>query len=183
MLRNLLVILLLVIMTAACKPRPFGMAYAPSDAPPMYQDGWEDGCSSGLAAYGNDVYKAFYSYKQDVQKIKDRTYYKAWIDSFNYCRAYVNRYLIDGYWSQDGFEEGDMRSRKVMEGASLGIGSNPLNTPGYYGEGPFSTGFQGLNRNLTGSFFSTDESDWLGREGSTDWLGRTSESSPGEFGL
>lgn len=87
-------VILFVFGLQACSNPVYDLPYkVQEDAPPMWKLGWEHGCKTGLSAYGNDVYKTFYNYTQDVDKMKDNYYGKAWTDSFNFCRAYVNRYL------------------------------------------------------------------------------------------
>ncbi len=81
------------------KPKPFGMQKeAPADAPESYRKGWVDGCDSGLAGFGNMVYKSFYHFSYDKELIKDPLYAKAWKDRYAHCRAMVNRVLADGLW-------------------------------------------------------------------------------------
>jgi len=165
-----------------------GMGHAPSDASPIYKEGWNDGCETGLAAYGNDIYKAMYKFKQDPEKMRDRSYYRAWNDALNYCRSYVNRYLTDGLLDLEPFSAYDLRNRKVIEGPGMGLGVNQINTPGWYGD-PYAGGIPGFNQNYfeggEGDLFrmGPGSSDWLGRDESTDWLGRDAEHSPGDFGL
>ena len=62
-------------------------------APAEWKLGWQHGCESGLSAYGNNYFKSIYKFKQDVEMVKDEYYFKAWNDSFNFCRASINRYL------------------------------------------------------------------------------------------
>lgn len=157
-------------------PRSYDMPYVipPEDAPEEYKLGWEHGCKSGLSAYGNDYYKALYSYTQDVTLVNNKIYFNAWTDSFNYCRAYINRYLGGESFTQVPEDETyaifsprnfklkpyDLRNKKDVHkdwGFSMFSG---LNTPGW-------------GEHTMGGFFN--ETDWLGRSGNdkVDWLGRT----------
>lgn len=70
------------------KPVPWGMAKTP-EGTPDFKQGWEDGCSTGLGAYGNGRYRAAYGWKQDHTKVSDADYYRAWKDAYTYCRWYV----------------------------------------------------------------------------------------------
>lgn len=172
------------------RPRPSTLPKPPKDAPKEYQEGWNNGCESGLAVYGNDFYKTFYGYKVDVGMLKNKTYYKAWNDAFHYCRAFINRYLADGYWGEKLFGPYQLRDRKVIEGWGLGFGYGYVNTPGWSSD-PYSydRGIPGFNQNIWEGGgtdfmdFGGGTSDWLGRppEYQTDWLGRTKEYRPQSF--
>ena len=63
------------------------------NAPDIWKLGWQHGCKSGFAAYGNSYYKTLYNFEQDIEKVKNPTYFKAWMDSLNYCRSIINRSL------------------------------------------------------------------------------------------
>lgn len=77
------------------KPRPIGMAEVDPNAPPNYQQGWNDGCDSGLAAYGGSSYTwTGYKFKQDYTKLDDKEYYGAWQQGWLYCRWYVWNYVV-----------------------------------------------------------------------------------------
>ena len=60
---------------------------------PDFQQGWRDGCQTGLAVYGNDYYKSYYGFTRDTTKIANRRYETAWTDAYHYCRHYVNTWL------------------------------------------------------------------------------------------
>jgi len=162
---------------------PSGFTYPPEDAPEEYKAGYLDGCESGLSVYGNDVYKAIYSFKQDIEMMKNRTYYKAWNDALNFCRSRANRALTDGAMDLGGFGIYDLRNRKVIEGGGMGLGQGGINTPGWHGD-PFAGGVPGWNDNYfqggSGDIFGfgSGSSDWLNRKESPDWLGRTGEYVP-----
>jgi hypothetical protein len=57
--------------------------------PPLYIEGWQDGCESGISASSNQWYKLHYSFQQDPYKAQDRVYYKGWKDAFDYCQRYM----------------------------------------------------------------------------------------------
>jgi hypothetical protein len=73
----------------AMKPMPWIFKQMPEHAPEEYKKGWKEGCESGLASMTNDYYKTFYTFKQDAGLIKNEIYYKAWKDTFNFCRHYA----------------------------------------------------------------------------------------------
>lgn len=60
--------------------------------PPLYVDGWKDGCETGAAANTNAFYKYMISFKQDWKKAQDEVYYKGWKDAWNYCGRYIYQY-------------------------------------------------------------------------------------------
>ncbi|MDA0781718.1 MAG: hypothetical protein PQ612_03075 [Rickettsiales bacterium] len=73
----------------AIKPHSWLFKQMPQDAPNKYKHGWKDGCESGMSSMTSTTYKTFYSFKQDPILRKDPTYYKAWKDTFNFCRHYA----------------------------------------------------------------------------------------------
>ncbi len=158
---------MMIVIVAGCKPRPWTMAHAPEDATPQYKQGWEDGCGSGMAAYGNDVYKAAYEFKQDPKMVNHPLYFRAWIDGYQYCRPFINRYLNDGFWGGVGFDQTvNLRNRDVTLGPGLNFFSNERE------DGEFGRPIYGFNANYWGD----EGGDWLGRtsDNQTDWLGRPS---------
>ena len=95
--KQIFVFLIMVQLLSGCtlylakqvlKPKPYGMGDTP-DGTPEFQAGWDDGCESGLSAYGGSRYKAAYSFKQNVDLLDDPEYYRAWKDAYTYCRWYV----------------------------------------------------------------------------------------------
>lgn len=70
------------------KPRPWGLADTPEGSP-IFQQGWEDGCETGMRVYGGLTYRMAYQFKQDQELVNDPEYYTAWRDAYTYCRWYV----------------------------------------------------------------------------------------------
>lgn len=68
-----------------------------SKGSPEYLQGWDDGCKTGLSTMVQGYYKSFYGFKQDPYMIGNPVYYKAWKDSYTYCRQYSFRYSWDAY--------------------------------------------------------------------------------------
>lgn len=84
------------------EPKPFGIGEVPKGGSPEFTQGWEDGCHSGIAAYGGFHYRTLgYKFKQDVTMIHNKDYYNAWQDAYLYCRWYVWNYIREGslLWS------------------------------------------------------------------------------------
>lgn len=79
------------------KPRPYGLAPTP-EGTAIFKQGWEDGCDTGLSAYGNDTYKRLYTFKQDLVLVDNPEYYRAWKDAYLYCRWYAWNWVRD--WMQ-----------------------------------------------------------------------------------
>ena len=170
---NFVLVFLVSVMLAACsgggKPQPtfFKM--------PEYKDeiqnkAFKEGCESGFSVYGNTYWRTFYHYKSDLKLMNsNKIYSRIWWDSFNYCRHYVNRYLMDGYFSAEGPGSGkdenfngNLRNTKFIESKGFTFPLwDGLNTPGW-GEHTWGGSVGGA--------------DWLGRSGKdkVDWLGRTS---------
>ena len=60
--------------------------------PPAFQQGWLDGCETGLATgFANDYYKTFYKFKKDINMVKNKVtlYTRAWSSAMIYCRHYA----------------------------------------------------------------------------------------------
>ncbi len=94
-------VLVLVLQLSACAtnvaqrmktPIPWGLEDIP-DGPPEFRKGWEDGCHTGIGAYGNAWYRMFYTYKQDANMVGNPTYYRAWKDAYTYCRWYTEQWV------------------------------------------------------------------------------------------
>ncbi len=65
------------------KPAEFDME--PPPGPPIYQQGYRDGCSSGFSGYANNFNKMFWKWKQDPKLAQDKVYYQIWKDAYAYC--------------------------------------------------------------------------------------------------
>ncbi len=80
------------LMGQIVKPRPWGMGTTP-EGPPLYQKGWNEGCDSGLAAYGNGRYKVSYTFTQDWRLVENKEYYGGWKQGYGYCRWYAYNWV------------------------------------------------------------------------------------------
>ena len=92
--------------------------------PPEYMEGWKDGCESGLSAMTNDYYKTFYTFQQNNDLIGNELYYKAWKDTYHFCRHYAYGMLRE---SGQRFKTPDEKGKFTLEGSGIG------NTLGYHG--------------------------------------------------
>jgi hypothetical protein len=168
--------ILLVFVLQACSRPIYDMPYnVPDDAPPMWKLAWEHGCKTGFSAYGNDFYKTLYKYTQDVEKMRDPMYSKGWTDSYNFCRAFVNRALVGEGFTREpnptlistsnlNFKMGNRRNDRDVLGSGyfspiqenqpfVGLFVNPLHAPG-------AGSTQWGSSSVIGS-----DCDWLGRCG------------------
>ena len=105
--------LFFVLLLTACslggaEIRPLNPPFMPSPpegGPQEFQQGWRDGCDTGMAQHGTDIYRSAYKFKQDPSQVMNPIYYKAWKDGENYCRSYIYEYTIRStaiYCSVDG---------------------------------------------------------------------------------
>jgi len=98
--------LLMILTLAGCNSFDSDMPYKPGLMPelpkgsPEFTQGWRDGCQTGLAVGGGDIYKSFYSWKRTPEFEKNDKYLKAWKDGYEYCRQYA------GSWDRDPFPTG-----------------------------------------------------------------------------
>lgn len=103
------------------------------DGPPEMVQGWQDGCQSGTQAYGWDIYKTFYPFKQDARLVSNRLYMTYWRDAYNYCRHYLNEYGRYGVLGLELFAQptgdGNIRDERT---ATVGKGDNGI-MPGFMG--------------------------------------------------
>jgi hypothetical protein len=102
MIRALLVSVLL--MTAGCglftAPKPVFIRMhtdtLTAEHNPSARQGWDDGCESGYAVFGNHFYKAYYDYKRDPNKVGDRQYEMNWYEAYHFCRQHANTLMNEG---------------------------------------------------------------------------------------
>lgn len=92
----LILMLLTLLSLGGCKnfhfkpgwARPASFDMEPPPGPPIYQQGFRDGCESGYSGYANDFNKLFYTWKQDPQLTENKVYYQIWKDAYSYCALY-----------------------------------------------------------------------------------------------
>lgn len=108
-------------------PRP------PEGGPQEFQQGWQDGCETGMAAHGNDVFRSSFDFTQDPSLVLNPIYYKAWKDAENYCRTYIFEYSIrslDVYCTLDGLnndcEGNTARSVPFLGGSTDTLGYSAI---------------------------------------------------------
>ena len=105
-MKNIVVLLLMLGLLSACSgqlfsensifaPKPFRMGGPDKNAHPDYLKGWDDGCKTGMSTMVHGFYKSFYTFKQDPYMLSNERYYKAWKDSYTYCRQYAFKFIWD----------------------------------------------------------------------------------------
>ena len=162
-MRKFLLILLFSVV-AACSVggnniiRPLDPPFMPTpppNTPQEYRQGWLDGCETGFAAHGYDVYRVAYKFKQDPSLVMNPVYYKAWKDAENYCRTYIFEYSF----------------RSMVPWCSLdGITDDCSDNTGYN-----SVPFLGASTESLGY-------DWIGKGGVGSTLGGGDKSLDNFFG-
>jgi hypothetical protein len=93
-----LLLSLIMLMLAGCsgmapmpelRPANRIFSHMPKDGSAEYNQGWQEGCESGMSGMTNSFYSSFYYFKQDRNMLKNEVYYKAWKDSYDYCKGYI----------------------------------------------------------------------------------------------
>lgn len=80
----------------ALRPANRIFGHMPTGGSPEYEQGWKEGCESGLSGMTNSFYRSFYILKQDNSLITNEVYYKAWKDSYDYCKGYAYGIVKEG---------------------------------------------------------------------------------------
>ncbi len=72
--------------------KPASLDLTPPPGPPEYEQGWSDGCESGMNAYAHDFYKSLrvFDLRLDPVLRQNRMYYQVWKDAFLYCAIYYD---------------------------------------------------------------------------------------------
>lgn len=67
--------------------KPLSLDMNPPPGPAAYQQGWVDGCNSGLASTNTQVQLllATHTFTLDSRFPADSLYYRAWKTAFNHC--------------------------------------------------------------------------------------------------
>ena len=90
-------IICLMLLTSACSfkymPQTLKDSGIPQNGSPEFNQGWRDGCDSGMAAFGNYTYKLIYNFKKDMRLLNNQEYTAAWNSAYNSCRWYTSTWL------------------------------------------------------------------------------------------
>ena len=98
---RILLLVILAVPLSACTSfhsdlgwgKPTELDMEPPPGPPIYQQGFRDGCESGLSGYSSGGNKFFWKWKQDPQLSENKIYYQIWKDAYSYCALYA---MMDG---------------------------------------------------------------------------------------
>lgn len=99
-----LLILCAVLVLGGC--RPLWLQTVDPTGPPEYQLGWEDGCDTGLSAYGAYYYRIMYGFKKRPEMAANDQYKQGWNEGFTYCRFVTDTTQEPGDWRNVGMGEG-----------------------------------------------------------------------------
>ncbi len=100
-LRYALLVSFIVTVTACDPTKPVSLDTTPPPGPPEYQQGFKDGCESGMAGYGSPFYKTFHKARQDGVLAQNPVYYQIWKDAYAYCRTYVMTQATHSHGNRD----------------------------------------------------------------------------------
>lgn len=96
-MRNMLASIMLCLLLTGCfKYQPQTLSATggiPQNGSPEFNQGWRDGCDTGMAAFGNYTYKLIYGFKKDMTLINNAEYNAAWNSAYNTCRWYTGTWL------------------------------------------------------------------------------------------
>ena len=73
------------------------LSQGPKDTPVLFQEGWRDGCETGIATSSNSLQRHFYKFKQNPDHAQNQVYYTGWKTAYIYCARYVAQYLRRQY--------------------------------------------------------------------------------------
>jgi hypothetical protein len=141
------VIMLAVSACQSLKPGAKIFSHMPAHAPVPYKEGWQDGCQSGMAAGGNDLYRATYSHHIEVSKVQNKHYLQGWKDAEPYCRHYALSTLY----------EAGMLGQNPAEAVSSLSDNHPLQIMEQWGPS--------WSANMGVSLFSTIQGPWAAQDG------------------
>lgn len=97
--------------------KPSSLDTTPPAGTKEYQQGWSDGCETGIAGYGNSFYKMFHSVRKNASYIGNPTYDQVWRDAYNYCRVQMKTAQLQGFGNYgEGFGiEAIIRIPKILD--------------------------------------------------------------------
>lgn len=103
MRKHLFIISLILLTSCGFEHKPvflrFGGDQVSEDHDPDFVQGWDDGCETGSAVYGNHFTKAFKGFKRDTTKVGNPAYESAWYDAYHFCRQSHNTNINN--WESD----------------------------------------------------------------------------------
>ena len=109
------------LLLSACNNLAFRPAMhpnIPTDGTPLYQQGFKEGCNTGMTIYGNDVVRMQYSTQVTPELMQQKTYKNAWKLGNRYCRFHVSQVQMEGWFIKD-FGIPVLPSRKLPNETSV----------------------------------------------------------------
>lgn len=92
-MRKLLTILIITLVSGCghnpIGPKPVFLDTELNYGPEEFREGYNDGCESALAAYGNSMQKTAYSLSKNAKYETNRVYNQVWKDAWNYCYMWL----------------------------------------------------------------------------------------------
>lgn len=97
-IRKLVAVVVVLSMSACSAARPNArlLGQVPKSAPANYQQGWIDGCETGMAATGGPIYQVAYQNKINPQLVENTQYFRGWNEAKTYCAHYTMALLWEG---------------------------------------------------------------------------------------
>ena len=93
-----------ILLLTACNNSPFRPVFhpdLPKDGSPLYQQGFKEGCNTGMTVYGNDITRIEYSTSVQPALMTNKTYRNAWKLGNRYCRFHVSQMQMEGTFVKD----------------------------------------------------------------------------------
>ncbi|MCD6034797.1 MAG: hypothetical protein K0R63_538 [Rickettsiales bacterium] len=100
-------IAILLVILSACErtlspTKPFVLDTNPPKGSRIFQQGYTDGCETGLSGMGNQFTKVFHDFQYDTQYADNKVYNRMWDTSNNYCRLFL--FVNDEHLNSPDFE-------------------------------------------------------------------------------
>jgi hypothetical protein len=113
-------LLAVLLLLNACVNNPrldiTGMPHAPTDGPPAYQQGWNDGCQTGSTAYSSDYMRTRLGANFDGHNMEDPNYNRGWELGNSYCMYYMSTYLNNREFAQNDLRSDDTWFKMESDG-------------------------------------------------------------------
>jgi hypothetical protein len=82
--------------------RPYALDMTPPPGPPSFQQGYRDGCETGIAGFGSQFNKLHYHMKYDTSLYDDVAYNRVWNAASRYCALFVS--IAEMHYSDPAFQ-------------------------------------------------------------------------------
>ncbi len=134
-IQKIVAVVAMISMSACSYARPNAriLGQSPDGAPALYKQGWADGCESGMAIAGNQLYKAVYRNRINTGLVSNTQYYRGWNEAKTYCAHYTMATL---------WEAGTLVKTPTEEEKALHVSKNVFAVAASWGA-PTAFNFQG----------------------------------------